>query len=219
MAELADRDKLEASLARELAKLAAPQVGKLIAALGDPPKLSNVSDSFWKDYGADLKAALSTALTKVYIQQAQGLVDQASADVNWDQINQDAADWASAYSFELVKGITDTTKESLQGIVKDAIEQSQPLEDVRAAIEPLFGPSRAATIATTELTRAASEGESAVVDTLKDQGVDMVGTWMTREDELVCPICGDLDGTEVDPDNLPPAHPNCRCSVGWEIAQ
>ena len=52
---------------------------------------------------------------------------------------------------------------------------------------------------------------------VKQAQVEDVLVWMTQQDELVCPICEDLDGqqwTEDDPDLQEPpddAHDNCRC--------
>ena len=222
MPELANRDKLESSLARELAKIGGANVRKLLSELGSPPSLSNVSDTFWTRYGAQLTSALNTALQAAYLQQAQVMMDETSVGVDWAQVNQAAADWAHTYTFDLVKGINQHTQDALQTVISKAIEQAQPLEVVRANIEAiapqLFGPVRAATIATTELTRAAAQGEAGTVAQIMAQGVTMNAVWHTREDEKVCPVCGDLDGQTVAADALPPAHPNCRCSVGWVMA-
>ena len=229
MSDIINRDRTEAALAREIAKISAPALRKLLAALGSPPSLNNVPDAFWVSYSASLRATLETALQTIYSDQAQTLATEHSitASVNWNLINTDAAEWARAYSYELVKGIQSTTTSALQDIISKAIETAQPIEAVRAAIESLFGSDRAAMIATTELTRAAAEGEAATVAQLADNGVVMVGIWVTREDEIVCDICGALnnkrqsDGAfEADGEtyDMPPAHPNCRCSIGWEFA-
>ena len=86
-----------------------------------------------------------------------------------------------------------------------------------------FGEQRAQMIAVTETTRAFAEGERQAGLELKEKypDVPVVKTWMTNEDERVCPICGGLDGQEVAIDEAfefegveypePPAHPNCRC--------
>lgn len=234
MSDVPNRSRIEATLAREIAKISAPALRKLLAALGDPPSLNNVPDSFWRDYEAELRAVLSDALQAIYADQAQTMAREASltASVNWNQVNQVAADWAQGYSFELVKGIEQTTQAALQTIISKGIEQTLPLSEIRMSIEQvagqLFGPDRAAVIATTELTRAAAEGEAATVAQLADAGVNMTGIWMTREDEIVCDVCGALDGKrqtggmfEADGEfyDMPPAHPNCRCSIGWEMAQ
>lgn len=48
---------------------------------------------------------------------------------------------------------------------------------------------------------------------------EVVKVWIVTKDELLCPICGPMDGVEVSidddfPEEGPPAHPNCRCTIG-----
>ena len=232
MSDVPNRSALEASLARALAKLSKAQQAALLKELGDPPSLSNVSDTFWARYGAELTSALNTVLQRVYEDQAVTLgKDYAvTGAVDWSLVNRDAADWAAQYTFDLVRGITETTQTQLQDIISTGIEQSQTLEQVQSAIQDslLFSPVRAEMIAVTELTRAAAEGESAMVATLGDTGVDLRATWNTAEDEHVCSICGSLDQQQAGDDgnftddegntyDMPPAHPRCRCGLGWTL--
>jgi len=84
----------------------------------------------------------------------------------------------------------------------------------------MFGAERAEIIAITETTRAAVEGERGVIAELEQHGIRMYPVWMTRNDELVCPICAPRNGKPIQPGNetngeYPPAHPRCRCGVGW----
>lgn len=55
--------------------------------------------------------------------------------------------------------------------------------------------------------------------------VRIVATWETADDEVVCPICGPLDGETIDAGGVfshgepsPPAHPNCRCTIVYTQA-
>jgi hypothetical protein len=236
LSDVANRDRLEAALAQQLAKISTPALRKLITALGSPPSLNNVPDSFWSAYSADLRATLETSLADIYVAQAHTMATEhgITTSVSWDLINQDAADWARAYSFELVKEHTDYTVSRLQDIISTGIEKAQPLSEIQAAVGAVFGADRMAVIATTELTRAAAEGEIAVVAQMADAGVGMVPIWMTREDRDVCKeICAPLNGVRgemidgvwqfLNPDDgeyyTIPAHPNDRCSLGWEFAK
>ena len=52
---------------------------------------------------------------------------------------------------------------------------------------------------------------------------DCAKTWLTADDERVCPVCGSVDGDKVgmhekfsNGHDLPPAHPNCRCGIAYE---
>lgn len=89
---------------------------------------------------------------------------------------------------------------------------------------------RADMIARTELATANNLAQAQAMDALLNAGVyertTMRKFWLTAMDELVCPICVGIpelnpDGVAIDSDfdtpedtvDLPPAHPNCRCSV------
>lgn len=85
---------------------------------------------------------------------------------------------------------------------------------------------RAQTIAETEMAYAYNAAADAVVqqnikDGYFDPGVEKY--WLTAADELVCDECGAIDGETVPIDapfsigvKLPPAHPRCRCAVGYK---
>lgn len=227
---LTNRDGLESNFARALAKLSRKQLAEMKQQLGDPPDWRNVSKEYWDTYAEQLREIITAQVADAYDVSARDLGQpyQAQADINWNQVNTEARDWAKDYTFDLVKGITETTQTSLRDAISAAIDRSAPLSEITAQIEPLFGPARAEMIAVTELTRAASEGEKGMVARLADTGIDLRATWNTAEDEHVCPICGSLDGQQADGDGNfnddegnsydgPPAHPRCRCGLGWSI--
>ena len=63
-----------------------------------------------------------------------------------------------------------------------------------------------------------TEGERAYVAELeRETGQRMIPIWMTANDELVCPICAPRNERPITNGEYPPAHPNCRCGVGWEF--
>jgi SPP1 gp7 family putative phage head morphogenesis protein len=95
-------------------------------------------------------------------------------------------------------------------------------------LEPVFGSQRAQLIASTEVTRAYAEANQRVY---KEAGIRYM-EWRAAADELMCPICGALNGQIVGIDDkfdqaldeqirtqfrsnfqLPPAHPRCRCWI------
>jgi SPP1 gp7 family putative phage head morphogenesis protein len=84
---------------------------------------------------------------------------------------------------------------------------------------------RALSIARTELVTAYNHGAYGATKDAQEQGYigDCKKTWLTADDELVCKICGAMDGESVNIDALfsigvllPPAHPRCRCGVAYE---
>jgi hypothetical protein len=209
----------EADLGKELARLLRAQMGGLLEELGDPPNINNVSPSFWRESGEELQAALSRNFQGIYISAAQQILDAQPIGVDWGIVNQNAANWARRYSFDLVTGITDTTRRAISDAVTAFFERQQTIWDLRAVLSEIYGPVRADMIAATEVTRAAVQGELGIVDELRGQGVQMIGIWRTSEDELVCPLCGPLaDKEEGDGWNEPPPrHPRCRCWLSHEF--
>jgi len=153
----------------------------------------------------------------------RGLVDSAALTaesvgvaVSTRALEDRAADFARRYTFDLVKGITDTTRERLsESVVKFLQDETIDLKQLGKTVEWLFGGGRGQTIATTEATRAAAQGQALFVKQLKDENPDakVAQVWATSEDEMVCPVCGALNGTRITGKNTPPAHPNCRCAV------
>ncbi|HAW77441.1 MAG TPA: hypothetical protein DCW74_17115 [Alteromonas australica] len=58
------------------------------------------------------------------------------------------------------------------------------------------------------------------IDSDPDVLFEMIPTWMTQEDALVCPICGPLHGKTKEnwgEFDGPPAHYMCRCFLEWVI--
>ena len=170
-------------------------------------------DAFWEAAErelADILFANLAACAKAGGQSAlAGLGDGVSVD--WSLVNQAAEQWARGMSLDLVKGITDTSRQHAANTIADWIETGGTMDDLEAALEPMFGPTRAQLVASTEVTRAFQNGnrimwsESGVVDGVR---------WMTAADELVCPICGPRNGRQFgldDEASHPPAHPRCRC--------
>lgn len=225
---IANRADLEKRLARVVGKALGEQRKQIVDLLGDPPNLDNLTPATWEALDASLRAALAPELQAIYLEQARAMLEEDALGVDWALVNQAAADWASRYSFELVKGIGDNSRAALQSAVSAYFEQGQTIGQLEGQLVDLFGPVRAESISVTEVTRAASMGESEIVSELAGTGIEMDEFWETNNDELVCPICGAAHHKEKDepidrepfngkswgevyPDG-PPAHPRCRCN-------
>ena len=154
------------------------------------------------------------------MEQAYQLMGETGIELDIAMVSQEALDWARDYSFELVTGLDQTTRRLVQGAVSSYVETpGMTVGDLSDLLEPAFGERRAQMIATTEVTRAYSEATNQHQRIVQQEtGIEMRRIWETLRDELVCPICGPLNGLPEDdwavrfPDG-PPAHPNCRCST------
>lgn len=193
----------------------------------------------------EMQVVLEAHLKKAYIGSAldsQAALDKAvPVSIDWIKPNVNAANWARQYSFDLVRGLEDTTIAqvqaniaALQKDVSDFFGKPTTLAELRGQIGKYIPdwtdrlghvwstPVRAEMIAVTETTRAAVQGQLDSVKFLQDDyGITMVSIWQTANDEKVCEICGPRNGKHEgdgwsDP---PPAHPNCRCGISSELAR
>ena len=109
----------------------------------------------------------------------------------YDLANVAARDWARRYAGELVTQIDDTTRTVVKESLARWIENGEPLQALIDDIAPVFGEERAARIASTEVTRAFSEGSQETYHA--SEQVDTV-EMRNAEDERVCEVCGPIGG-------------------------
>jgi len=88
---------------------------------------------------------------------------------------------------------------------------------------------RAETIARTELANVYEHATNEmVVHSATELGLQGQKQWLTAPDELVCEICSEMNGVKVNLNgyfdlpngqtvDTPPAHPNCRCTLLYEL--
>ena len=217
MPDIVDRSDKEAAYARLMAKLLKAYGGRLLEKLGDPPDLANLPADFWDEEAKTLVQALSPFGEKVYLDAAKELMKQAAIEADWDVINENAVNWSKDYTFDLVRGINETTLTATQRAISDYFEQGMTIGDLEEQLSPMFGPVRAEMIAVTEVTRAASQGEQAVAKEVAKAGIDMTPIWQTNNDELVCELCGPKHDKTITDGMFPPEHPRCRCWVNYEL--
>lgn len=161
-------------------------------------------------------STVSPVLEKVYAAAARRLADQARLDISQDVIDRNAAIWAMLYAAELANQLNMTTLNRVNAAAAGlGSVTSIPAE----IVDDAFNQERAAVIAATEITRAATAAETALAAVLV---VKPASTWNTAEDERVCEVCGPLNGTGPDVYGAvslsgPPAHPNCRCWLEWNF--
>lgn len=171
--------------------------------------------------GDALQEALIPVLTQLYAQSFMTLPPEIPVEISTDEagiVNETARQWATEYTYDLVRGINDTTRSALQNIFETF--NSTPgmtRGELEQMLTPLFGPVRASMIAVTETTRTNAAATNAQQVYLRDQGFNLIRVWSTNADDLVCPICGPLNGRPESEWGAtvgsPPAHVNCRCTV------
>lgn len=175
------------------------------------------------DYDAisqELDSLLVRYLTGAAIDEFMSMSAMMGISFDIALVNIAALEWASAYSYELIKDIAATTQKLVaQAISQFVLTPGMTIGDIEELLVRAFGPVRAEMIAVTETTRAYSQGTRILQDMLKRSGLDMVRIWKTGYDDKVCDLCRPLEGKAEDdwpserkPDG-PPAHINCRCGT------
>lgn len=206
------KDLAEARLLRLLRKRLKDQLEAVLAALGDPPDINNLTEEFWATERGLMVAGLRPELEAMALTAAEQVILVQGVGISWDQAAEAAARWAETYSYKLVTDITDTTKRMLQEKVALFIrEPGRTIGDLSADLEPYFGKIRADMIAVTETTRGFSQGELDSVSIAQGMGFKLVPFWHTARDELVCNLCTPRDSQEIRDGVFPPMHPRCRC--------
>ena len=235
MSDLENRDELEAGLAKDLAKKQIQQLKKLMELIGDAGVIANIPEAFWDGVSDDLRGVFTTSLQETYLQSAENLLSQSTVGVDWALVNQAAIKWVKEYSFALIRGINETSRQAVADALESYYQGGLTIGELEKMLAPTFGPVRAAMIASTEITRAAVEGELGLVAQIEkdNPGIRMVAEWSTNADDIVCKICGPLNGRREsgrDGDRPywdhpssgkkygpPPGHVNCRCWVNHEM--
>lgn len=185
------------------------------------------------------------ALKRLAESSARETIGQIGADEEGlvDQVNELAAQWARERSASLVGkrydedgelvdsnteyNIDATTRDLLREDIADALEEGLSAEDLAARLEEnyAFSEERAALIAETEISRANNEASLFAAQAAEQMGLGMRKAWLTDDDP--CDLCEenadqgfiDLDEEFPSGDDAPPGHPNCKCTLIFEVQE
>lgn len=180
-----------------------------------------LSYEFWRAEAGKLWDATNETVMLSLLAGATSGVNLLPAEVqgivNWNVFNTAAIEYLNQYNLTILRGISETTRKQVTRAVSQWILSGQPLSVLESTLTPVFGESRAAQIAATEVTRIYAEGNQMA---WMSSGVVTSNRWMTARDGRVCPVCGPLSGQVVELGgsfgalgglSAPPAHVSCRC--------
>jgi len=143
----------------------------------------------------------------VFGDAAENLAASRNAEIDQKRLDDRAGTYGEKQAAVIAKLIVDNTVETVAG---------------GESTDNVLGISRAEQIAASETTRAITAGEAVIVAILlATMDIELVPIWHTEADGRVCPICKPLHGKgeavyrRVAPG--PPAHPNCRCWLDYEV--
>lgn len=175
-----------------------------------------LDSAFWDEHREELFALFFPLIRDAAMSSADFWLDDllttVGVGVDWTLVNQGVIKWAQEYSYDLIKGINDTSRKAVSDAVADWIASGLPLDELIDSLKPMYGPVRAQMIAVTEVTRAFSQGQT---ELWKESEVVNAYNVMTAEDANVDEICVvEAAGGPYpldDDSHSPPFHIGCRC--------
>lgn len=205
----------------------------LVAATDGRPTAAQLS-AFWTGENGLLWQAIGSNILEVVTERATFAAVTAGQIDTFALINQQVIQWVETY---YVNGTNPGSVGSLNATSRqqfaDAftawqqgempISTAPGLNGLIDALTPVFGPSRAELIASTEVTRVFTQ---ATLLAEASNPYTVAYRFQTSADERVCPICSPLN-QQTTPKNSsgfgdlgwPPLHPRCRCSISIETEQ
>lgn len=221
-----DDDDAEAQEIDDIAQQHVDQIGagleaqlEAIAAAGTSPEILQLLDTLPTQPLQGAVEALLQASAGRGVRMAADTLDRVMMGVNWRLPNEAAMAWARSYSYELVHGITETSRRLIADALGDWVRDGGSMNDLIARLSPQFGPVRAEMIAVTESTRAYGVGSRMQY---RSAGIRKVKL-LTNRDDRVCDVCRPYDGMIVDIDQgvpgvgFMPWHVNCRCYLAGVV--
>lgn len=206
-----EKDRAEARWANGLAGVLSDQYDDLAGVL-DPSAPANPPADWWEKWRLALVASLGVGLLDLSHAAAQSAVERYGIGVDWDAVLQSSQQWATQYSYELVRGINATSQAALQRMIQQYYSGSVDYDTLLNMLASQYGPTRAASIAATEVTRGFEQGVEIYQQELGRMGIQADRIWYTVDGG--CPICRPFHGrlkSEGWSAGPPPVHPNCKC--------
>jgi HK97 family phage portal protein len=216
-------DGLEGSAERALATYLRAEYRKAAEGVRNGGKSGEVDPSVVEQLGLDLGPGVQRIMRKIYPKVLQEAFKDAElaldVDIGFDVANDEVQSVLGELA-DLVKRITDTTRNAIQSLVSRAADEGWSIDRLAKELVEhggIVSKSRARMIARTETATAYSMGS--LLAYAKSGVVDQV-EWLTTIDDQTCPDCKGLNGETRKLDKVfsdgtahPPRHPNCRCSL------
>jgi len=143
----------------------------------------------------------------------------AELGLGFDITNPEVIKWIKKHTGESIKSILDTTFDALKRTLAEGVANGESIPDLAARVTEEYNQCKgykAIRIARTETISSSNQG---ALQAYKQSGVVEKKEWLISAD--ACDICIDIAaGGAVGINELfrggfdvPPAHPNCRCSI------
>lgn len=181
-------------------------------------------------------APIDAAVAKALVYGGIGMLGEIGVKARFDLKNPRAVDYLRDYGADLVKGVNETTRDTLQTLITNATKEGWSYKRTAEAILEKFEQfavgkpqehidSRAHLIAVTETGNAYEEGNRIVAKDLQDAGLDMEKMWSTVGDTKVSAECKEnekdgwigIDKAHSSGHQRPLRFPGCRCEERYRM--
>ena len=189
------------------------QEARILYVLDTEPELL-LYNEFWLEEQKQFPW-LQTLFTAAAVYAASEVLAGEQVPIITDPVERMAREAA----FDLIKGITDTTRAGLSDSLSQWFAGGLTRQQIEDKIGLLFTPERASRIAITESTRLVAQGKLAGARELEQLGFRVQARFIQNSNYPTCQ-CAELRNTIVDlndPSVHPPIHPNCNCEIVLEF--
>ena len=216
--------KNEKNLKKLMVKYFKEQEVKALKALGgskavnkDVNKAVNVPKS--KEELTKLASIAIPAITRVIALEGKEILAELGVNISFDLLNPKVVEFIETRSFDLIKSISNTTKEALRRTLKEGVELGESIPKLAKRIASVYDDAqgyRSVLIARTENISASNNG---ALNAYRQSKVVEKKKWLTAGDDRVRPEHEAIDGETVlleEPFSnglMVPSEPNCRCCI------
>jgi HK97 family phage portal protein len=159
-------------------------------------------------------------LTEVLRINGNEIMTDLGITTDFDVTNPRVTEWIRNHGAEMVKNISETTRDMLKVTLEEGIKNGESIPKLSKRIADVYGQAkdyRTDRIARTETAAASNKG---TLEAYQQSGVVEKKEWITAMDERTCEECAPMHGEIVNLNNNfscgvdnPPLHVNCRCTI------
>lgn len=216
--------KNEVSLRKLMVKYFKEQKVKALRALGgskavnkDVKKVEGIPTS--KEELKKLAGLSVPAITKTLVTEGKLVLAELNVGISFDVLNPKVIEFIETRTGDLIKSISNTTKEALKRTLKEGVQLGESIPKLAKRIASVYDDAqgyRSVLIARTETLTASNNG---ALNAYRQSGVVEKKTWITAGDDRVRPEHEAMDGETVLLEEafsnglMVPSEPACRCAI------
>lgn len=158
-------------------------------------------------------------IVQILFLEATNVLEELEIGIAFDVYNPKVTEFVETRVGDLIKGISDTTKEALRVTLKEGMEAGESIPKLAKRIEEVYEDAkgyRSTLIARTETVTASNNG---ALNGYRQSGVVEKKTWLTAGDDRVRPEHAAMDGETVGLEeafsngSMVPDSPGERCTI------